>query len=82
MATNIDSFSAPQQRGIAAKYPYDQWFNGAIWRITQGEDFDCKPQNVRSTLRVQAWRKGLGFTSRIIGDTVEFQVAPLASVAR
>tara|TARA_B100000131_G_scaffold280562_1_gene286579 strand:+ start:335 stop:562 length:228 start_codon:yes stop_codon:yes gene_type:complete len=31
-------------------YPYDQWLDGQIWKLTRDIDFSCKVQSMRINL--------------------------------
>lgn len=36
------------------RYPYESWFNGQVWELTQGEDFTCTHSSMRVTLYTKA----------------------------
>lgn len=31
--------------GRPKKYPWDQWFDGGVWKLMKGEDYHCKTQS-------------------------------------
>lgn len=39
------------------KYPWDEWFDGSVWRLRQGEDFDVNCESMRSAIYMAAYRK-------------------------
>ncbi|HET9132391.1 MAG TPA: hypothetical protein VFO86_15655 [Terriglobia bacterium] len=41
-------FPAPRSR---QKYPWDEWLNGQIWVLRQGEDFEVVPANFASSAK-------------------------------
>ncbi len=56
MATKIKGFDfGPQsrlsKRGGTDPYPWDQWFDGDVWEIKQGEDFDLHPLMMERIIR-------------------------------
>jgi len=61
MATKLKSydFSQPSQLTTSEKatYPWDEWFDGDIWQITQGEDFDGHPLMMERIIRTRATGK-------------------------
>ena len=36
------------------KYPWEEWFDGSIWRITQGDDFKTHPLMMERIIRTRA----------------------------
>lgn len=44
--------------GGAAKYPYDQWFNGEAWLISKGEDYPGKTAYMPYKLTLAALKRG------------------------
>jgi hypothetical protein len=40
------------------KYPYDEWFDGSIWKLHMYQDFFIHPNSMRSALYMAARRKG------------------------
>src|SRR5882672_3598278 len=61
MATKLKSydFSQPSQLTTSEKatYPWDEWFDGDIWQITCGEDFDGHPLMMERIIRTRATGK-------------------------
>lgn len=41
-------------------YPWSQWENWEWWLIKRGEQFNCTPAGMRSTLRSRASKRGTG----------------------
>jgi len=57
MASRVSTFSAKAPRS-AIRYPWREWADGTIWRITRGEDFTCDTKSMKGLIRVHAWRTG------------------------
>ncbi len=57
------NWNAPGRRREA--YPWDDWTNGKIWKITQGEDFEVRMSSMQSQLRNRYRYKAQGFKVRI-----------------
>lgn len=53
MAEILNNFEFAK-RGRGSSYPYDQWFNGQIWKLEEMTDFICKPTSLRSALYMAA----------------------------
>jgi hypothetical protein len=70
MAERIQSMTP--RRG---KYPWHQWADGAVWRISRGQDFDVSVISMLSALRAHANSAGKAVTTRTVnGDAaIEFQ---------
>ena len=64
MAERLSSFDFTAQSAITSaeskgrnRYPWDQWFDGDIWKITQGVDFDAEPLMMERIIRTRASNK-------------------------
>jgi urease alpha subunit len=44
---------------IVEKYPYDEWFDGDVWRLKMYEDFYVHPSSMQSALYQAARKRGL-----------------------
>tara|TARA_B100000427_G_scaffold229329_1_gene192598 strand:- start:1140 stop:1370 length:231 start_codon:yes stop_codon:yes gene_type:complete len=58
MAEILESFKF-KEVGRGSRYPYDQWFDGQIWKLTHLVDFDCQPSSLRQAFYSAARRKDL-----------------------
>lgn len=67
-----------QTRG--SKYNFEEWFDGAIWRLFPGEDFTIDITSMRSTLHMAARRMGLKVSTRVSVD--EDRQGPVLRVQR
>ena len=54
-------------------YPYDTWFNGEMWHLTQGVDFKTEPKAFRGTVRSAAKYRGLKLRTRVVGANFYLQ---------
>lgn len=68
MAEILDNFEFTK-RGRSAGYPYDEWFDGRIWKLEEGTDFDCKPMSLRSALHAAARKRNLELSTSIVTDS-------------
>jgi hypothetical protein len=48
-------------------YPWDQWFDGDIWQIEQGEDFDSHPLMMERIIRTRIVGREGKVTMRHVG---------------
>lgn len=59
------------------KYPWEEWTDGDIWKIKQGEDFPVKIGSMRSILKIHATRHGFTLKTGSPEDGVlVFQFVP------
>jgi hypothetical protein len=58
--------------GRECTYPYDDWFDGQIWKLTKGFDFECQPNSLRQAFYAAAKRRGIKVQVSILanGDVV------------
>ncbi len=58
--------------GRKSIYPYDEWFDGQIWKLTKGFDFECQPNSLRQAFYKAANRKGIRIHVSLLanGDVV------------
>ena len=71
MAEELESFDF--STGRKAKYDWDKFLNGSIWKLTSGKDFDTSPSSMRCTIFAAAKRRGLNVRSSVRKDDVIFQ---------
>lgn len=64
MATRLRSFDFTTQSAVTSetkkgrnRYPWNEWFDGDIWKLTQGEDFDSSPLMMERVIRTRASNK-------------------------
>jgi hypothetical protein len=65
MATRTELKELPKRRsgrGRAPRHDWDSWFDGAVWRLVQGEDF---------TSKMSSFRAQISFAGRARGKRVE-----------
>ena len=72
MATKLKSFDfGPQSRltnGDKQVYPWEDWFDGDIWKIRQDEDFPGNPLMLERIIRTRAVSRGAKVTLRHLPD--------------
>ena len=60
---------APRRR----TYPWDDWFDGRIWQLVEGEDFDGPSTSMEKVVRSTAYAKGLKVRARVNDEGVVVQ---------
>lgn len=74
MAEKLDDFNFTRKgRQSATPYHWDDWFNGEIWKLTQGEDFSITAASFGTCVYPAAYRRGLRVRVNVRGDTVILQ---------
>lgn len=75
MATKLKTYDfGPQSKlttGKKADYPWEDWFDGDIWQITMGEDFEGNPLMMERIIRSRAVSRDAKVTLRHVGLTPE-----------
>jgi len=61
------------KRGRSDAYPYDEWFDGQVWKLYQGVDFDCGVISMRVNLYNAAKRNGIKIQTSLRVDAVILQ---------
>jgi len=69
MAEKIESYKA---RHVGAKqvYPWDEWLDGSIWRLTHCEDFECSIVSIGCYIRATAKKRGFKCSVYVEGESV------------
>lgn len=59
MARKVENSRAlvPAARNV---YPWDEWFDGDVWELAQGEDFHCQTDSFKSCAYQKARNMGIG----------------------
>ena len=62
MATKLKKYdwdnSSNMTKGEKAVYPWDEWLDGSIWRLTHGKDFQPHPLMMERIIRTRATGRG------------------------
>jgi len=69
MAIRIDSMPVTT-RTRKSIYPWDEWTDGSIWQVTEGEDFTSSPKTFVQGCYAHAKRHGLKVEVRSVGESV------------
>lgn len=64
-------------RSRNSEYPWDQWFDGDVWELEQGEDFTTSVEGMRSVLHGAAKRLGYALSTRVRDGLIYVQATPL-----
>ena len=74
MAERLDAYEFKvQTRGQRRRYPWGQWFDGAPWRLTSGEDFQMPVKNMARLCRMAASRRSVEINVNVVGQQVVLQ---------
>ena len=76
MAHRLDSYDFPPG-GRSGKYPWDEWFDGHVWRLIGGEDFQTPVRNFRRQAISAAQRRGLKAQTAVKDGDVILRAFPL-----
>ena len=71
MAEILESYDFKRVGG-RPRHPYDQWFDGQIWKLQHMVDFDCEVVSIRQSLYAAARRRGIKVKVAVLvnGDVV------------
>jgi hypothetical protein len=65
MARKVEAFpKAPD----SSRYPWEEWLDGDVWELAQGEDFKGKSNAFRSNARSRAKKRGGKIRARILKE--------------
>jgi hypothetical protein len=70
----VDEFPDPPRRGAPEKYPYDDWFDGSIWKIDSIAEFGREPGALGGRVHAAAERRGLVVQTATMEDELYVQV--------
>ena len=73
MAKKVKELPERLGGGMSEQYPWDEWLDGDVWMLAQGEDFDVVPTSFANTVRSAAKRRGYSVTTRIRGNSIYVQ---------
>ena len=73
MAEVLEDYDFPKWGPQECLYPYDEWFDGQILKISIGIDFNCTIESMRGSLFNTAKKRGIKIRTTKKGDTIIFQ---------
>ncbi len=74
MASKMNEF--PKTRGGKRLYPWKEWLNGDVWRLTPGTDFDASSESFRNTALASASRYGKRLRTAVVDGDLIIQASP------
>lgn len=77
MAERVNSFPPSKQ----TSYPWSDWFDGSIWKLTQGEDFTSTFLAFRTLCYQTASRKNMRVQTRQDGNQLWLRASDKDDVA-
>ena len=81
----LDDYTFTSRGRGASRYDFDKLFDGGIYRLRRGDDFDAKSdtKSVRGYLHTQASRRGKSLrTEAEDDDTIVIQARPKTAKAK
>jgi len=78
MAEKVDQF--PDLIGRGRSYPWDEWLDGDVWKLTQGEDFTASMSNFRGLVYMKAQDRQLQVRTRVVDGAFYLQAEPRAAL--
>jgi len=65
-------------RGHGERYPWNEWTDGRVWTIAEGEDFEIGYKNMQVAIHVHARSNGFKVRTRTDKEkkTITFSFAP------
>lgn len=67
MARRLESFPSEGAK-VSRRYPWEEWTDGGVWEIRQGEDYDVPTENMRVNLHMKADTKAVKVRTKKIRD--------------
>jgi hypothetical protein len=68
VAEVVDKLPKSRRGGSSPFYPWAEWLDGRVWKLTQGEDFPSKPRIFGNMARASGARRGVKVETRVDGD--------------
>lgn len=63
--------------GRAEKYPFDEWFDGNVYELVEGEDFESKRSTLATVIHNAATKRDLVVATRMTQDGLAIQARPV-----
>lgn len=63
--------------GRVEKYPFDEWFDGNVYELVEGEDFEAKRSTLATVIHNAATKRDLIVATRMTQDGLAIQARPL-----
>lgn len=63
--------------GRTEKYPFDEWFDGNVYELVEGEDFDAKRSTMATVIHTAATKRDLIVATRMTQDGLAIQARSL-----
>lgn len=54
-------------------YDWDTWFDGSVYELERGVDFEVLPESMRSAVHYAAESRGLTIKTQVQGDNIVVQ---------
>lgn len=68
--------------GRDEKYPFDEWFDGNVYELVEGEDFDSKRSTMATVIHGAANKRDMIVQTRMTQDGIAIQARPLTKEDR
>lgn len=73
MAEVVDEMPSRAGRGQSQKYPWHEWLDGRVWKLTKGADFEVTVEIMRCAFHNKAKSRGLRVVTTSRGDDLYVQ---------
>lgn len=73
MAEILPEFPPQNRRGCVAKYLWDEWLDGKVWKLTAGVDFRISVKAMQSSLGYLRRTRNIKIRTAIFGDDIVIQ---------
>jgi hypothetical protein len=67
MAKELAEWPGKYHTRLNGMYPLDLWFNGKIWELKMGKDFNCMLGSMQTSLYSNAKKRGITIRTHVDG---------------
>lgn len=68
MASKVGVDTVKFGNGSNAKYAWDKWFDGGVWILSHGEDFETEVDTFQTTVLIRARKRGVKVLTKKLGS--------------
>jgi hypothetical protein len=75
MASKVKDTEIQFGTGAGSKYAWDEWFDGATWVLTHGEDFATEVDTFQTTVLIRARKRNVKvLTKKLAGGKLAIRM--------
>jgi len=60
-------------KNLSKKYDFDKWFDGSVWKLTRGSDYECQTRSMGVGLYKAAKQRDVRLKIREVDDCIVLQ---------